>query len=210
MTKSLFATAYFAPAIQYSEYLKADKIAIEIHEHFPKQTYRNRTNIMTANGPFALSIPLAGRKNHSLTKDIKLSKAEDWKTLHWKTIENAYKRSPFFEYYENKINKLYTSSNHSYLIDFNHEAEAIVEDILKVSFVKENTKDFIEENNPNYKDLRLITPKNRELPKLITESSYLQVFADKYPYTPNLSILDVIFNLGPESIVHLKQMSLLV
>tara|TARA_R110002049_G_scaffold251627_2_gene426006 strand:+ start:3402 stop:4034 length:633 start_codon:yes stop_codon:yes gene_type:complete len=210
MKKSLFATAYFAPAIQYSEYLKADKIYTEIHEHFPKQTYRNRTYIMTANGIFALSIPLAGRKNHSLTKDIKISQAEDWQKLHWKTIENAYQRSPFFEYYDSKVAELYTKSKHTYLIDFNNEAESIISEILKVELSKENTKTFVPENDESYRDLRLITPKNRELPELITENSYLQVFADKYPFEPNLSILDVIFNLGPESVSHLKQMDILI
>ncbi len=210
MSKSIFSTAYFAPAIQYSEYLKTDEIYIEIHEHFPKQTYRNRTYIMTANGIFTLSIPLAGRKNHSLTKDIKISDAENWRSLHWKTIENAYKRSPFFEYYDRKISELYLGKKHTFLIDFNQSAEAIVTDLLKIDLNQKNTSTFVMEDDDEYKDLRLISPKNKNLPKLITEPSYLQVFADKYPFESNLSILDVLFNLGPESVSHLKQMKIAI
>jgi len=209
MKKTLFPTAYFAPSIQYSAYLKSEKIEIEIHEHFPKQTFRNRAYIMTANGVFTLSIPLSGRKNHTLTKDIKISTEEDWKKLHWKTIENAYQRSPFFEFYDTKIEKLY-HSKHQFLIDFNQEAESIIADILKVNFDSNFTKDFVPVDNNNYSDLRLINPKNKDLPLMITENPYLQVFADKFPYSPNLSILDVIFNLGPESTSHLKQMALTV
>lgn len=208
MKKSIFSTAYFAPAIQYSEYLKAEEIYIEVNEHFPKQTYRNRTYIMTANGVFALSIPLAGRKNHSLTKDIKISEAEDWRSLHWKTIENAYRKSPFFDYYEHSLNQLYRGKKHSFLIDFNESAEEIIFDLLKIKIKRENTSNFITENDEQFKDLRLISPKNKDLPNLITEPTYLQVFADKFSFESNLSILDVLFNLGPETVSHLKKMQI--
>ncbi|MBR9833072.1 WbqC family protein [bacterium] len=203
---TLFSTSYFPPAIQYSEYLKADTCLIEAFEHFPKQTFRNRTYIMTANGVFMLSVPIENRRNHQFTKDIKISYAEEWQKLHWRTISNAYQRSPFYEYYDYKIEPLFSQKKHSFLLDLNLEIENTIDQILKVDINRQKTTEFYTVGTNTFRDLRaIISPKNKFLHSQILESSYLQVFADKFPFQQNLSILDVIFNLGPESITHLKQ-----
>jgi len=203
---TLFSTSYFPPAIQYSEYLKADTCLIEAYEHFPKQTFRNRTYIMTANGVFMLSVPLENRKNHQFTKDVKISYAENWQKLHWRTISNAYQRSPFYEYYDYKIEPLFSQKKHTFLLDLNLDIENTINQILKVDIIRQKTTDFHPIGTDTFRDFRtIISPKNKSLQSNISEPSYLQVFADKYPFQQNLSILDVIFNLGPESISHLKQ-----
>jgi hypothetical protein len=206
---SIFSTSYFPPAIQYSEYLKANEIWIEGSEHFPKQTFRNRSYIMTANGVFLLSIPLENRKNHQLTKDIKISHAEDWQKVHWRTISNAYQRSPFYEFYDDKIERLFNLKKHQFLIDLNFEIEECLDKILKVEINRKITTEYFNNDIGNWSDFRtIISPKNKTLENQIIQPNYLQVFADKLPFVKNLSILDVIFNLGPESVSHLKQITL--
>jgi hypothetical protein len=206
---AIFATSYFPPAIQYSEYLKADEILIEGFEHFPKQTFRNRSYIMTANGIFMLSIPLENRKNHQYTKDIKISHAEDWQKVHWRTISNAYQKSPFYEFYDDKIERLFNLKKHQFLLDLNFEIEECIDSILKVEIERKLTSEYMTVDGNYWSDFRTqISPKNKTLNDQIIQPNYLQVFADKQPFEKNLSILDVIFNLGPESVSHLKQLAL--
>jgi len=206
---TIFATSYFPPAIQYSEYIKADEVWIDGFEHFPKQTFRNRSYIMTANGIFMLSIPLENRKNHQYSRDIKISHAEDWQKVHWRTISNAYQKSPFYEFYDDKIERLFNLKKHQYLLDLNLEIEDCIDKILKVEIERKLTSEYLTVNGNNWSDYRTqISPKNKTINNQIIQPNYLQVFADKQPFEKNLSILDVIFNLGPESVSHLKQMAL--
>ncbi len=205
---SIFSTAYFPSAIQYSEYLKADKIIIEAFEHFPKQTFRNRTSIMTAGGVFDLSVPLDKRKNHQLTKDIKINYAEDWQTWHWRTIKTAYQKSPFLEFYEDPIKSLFFDKKFDYLLDFNLNIENQIDSILKTTIHRNISKEFLQNYDKDFRNI--ISPKNSELKHNIQQGNYYQVYSDRIAFEKNLSILDIIFNLGPESVSHLKAMKLIL
>lgn len=201
---AIFSTAYFPAAIQYSEYLKSETVLIEAFEHFAKQTYRNRTTVMTANGIFDLIVPLDKRKNHQYTKDIKINYVEDWQRWHWRTIKNAYLKAPFFEFYEEKINSLFFKNKFDFLLDLNLHIENEIDSILKVSIDRKLSIEYIKNYERDFRTI--ISPKNMELHSKITQNQYFQLYSDRIEFVKNLSILDIIFNLGSESVSHLKSM----
>lgn len=179
--------AYAAP-IPYFEKLNSEqKILLEIHEHFPKQTIRNHCTIATTHGVMKLTIPLAGRKNKSLTKDIKISYAEPWQKLHFKALETAYNNSPYFEYYNYQLEPFY-KKEFEFLVDFNLQLTHKILSLLKLNVelsLTESYNDYDEENDLRNFDFTSASVKE-----------YYQVFSDKQGFMPNLSILDLLFNEG--------------
>ncbi|MCF0207003.1 MAG: WbqC family protein [Bacteroidales bacterium] len=201
----LLSTAYF-PNIQYvSKFLTGDEVKIEIFETYPKQTFRNRCNILSANGLLPLSIPV--QKNfHTLAKDIKIDYTENWQRKHSVAIMSAYKNSPFYEYYFYKLEKVFTSKE-TFLVDYNDKLLQAVFSILKVDAKYSFTEDFVSDA-AGYQDFRdSISPKasKNAADSSFTPKPYIQVFGDRYGFVPNLSILDLIFNLGPESRSHIEE-----
>lgn len=195
----LLSTAYFAPVEYYVHLLKADSVLIERYETFPKQTFRNRCVILSANGPLTLSVPLHQRKNHSLTKDIQISYSVNWQDIHWKTIESAYNSSPFFEYYSDEIRPFFELEE-DYLIDFNEKIQNTLLELLSINLRAARTQAYIKDTT-GLIDLRTGI-KNGHLN--LSLPPYIQVFNTKFPFTPNLSILDLLFNLGPEAKEYLE------
>ncbi len=198
MTK-LLSTAYF-PNIQYvSKFLSGDSVIIEKFETYPKQTYRNRCNILSANGILPLSVPV--QKNfHTLAKDIKIDYSELWQRNHSTAIMSAYKNSPFYEYYFYKFESFFTKKE-TFLVDLNEKILRTIFSILKVDVNFSFTDDFISDSS-EYEDFRnSISPKlSKNLPdESFNPQPYIQVFADRFDFVPNLSILDLLFNAGPES-----------
>lgn len=200
----LLSTAYF-PNIQYiTKFLLDDSVVIEQYETYPKQTYRNRCNILSANGVLPLSVPV--QKNfHTLTKDIKIDYSENWQRNHLNAIKSAYKNSAFYDYYFYKFEKFFATKE-TFLIDLNNK---ILETIFAILRIKPNysfTTDYISDTT-NYIDFRTaISPKaSQNAPDILFKSQpYIQVFADRFNFVPNLSILDLLFNLGNESITLIK------
>lgn len=202
----LLSTAYFPP-IEYFAYLvKALKVNIEIYETYPKQTYRNRCKIYTANGVLALSIPVEKPSgNSSITKEIKLSKIEDWSVKHWRAIESAYNASPYFEYFKDELEAIF-SSEFDTLIEFNQALINLLFDFIglkkEISFTTDFKKEF-----KNGLDLR-----NHFNPKKENASfqcpTYYQVFDDKHGFAPNLSIIDLLFSEGPNTLSFLQEVSI--
>lgn len=190
----LLPAFYFPPISWFASFLKSENdILIEQFEHFPKQTYRNRTNIFAANGKLSLIIPIRhfGKTN---MKDVEISYAEDWQKQHWKSIESAYKASPYFEFYEDKLSKLYQHQPKT-LVEFNLNCLHIVQDVLKTNVHIALTEHYIQ--NFEGEDLR-----NHFSAKKDTEldfKTYFQVFSEKHGFVKDLSVLDLICNLGPES-----------
>jgi len=179
--------AYAAP-IPYFEKLNSEqKILLEIHEHFPKQTIRNHCTISTTHGLMKLTIPLAGRKNKSLTKDIKISYAEPWQKLHFKALETAYNNSPYFEYYNYQLEPFY-KKEYEFLIDFNIALTQKILNLLKLNVELSLTDSYHDFDDGN--DLRDFDFSS------IRTKEYYQVFSDKQGFLPNLSILDLLFNEG--------------
>lgn len=197
----LLSTAYLPP-IEYFYFIqKADKIWIETHETYPKQTYRNRCKIYTTNGCLDLSIPVKKPNgNSSLSSEILIANDDKWQLNHWRAIESAYNASPFFLYFKDDISRFYTKT-YDLLITFNTE---LLQLILKLSGINKKiqfTQNF--EKEPKDKlDLRnIISPKSKF--KLTKQERYFQVFEEKHGFIPNLSIIDLLFNEGPNTLNYL-------
>ncbi len=202
----LLSTAYLGP-IEYFAYLvDSDKIYIEKEEHYIKQTYRNRCKIYTANGIQALTIPVIKvNGNHTKIKDVQISNAEKWQMLHWRAITAAYSHSPYFLYYKDEFEP-YFFNQFKYLWDFNNQLLNTVLEILDIIaeiIYTDSYSDKVENGILNFRNE--FSPKKESSIKF---TPYTQVFAEKFGFIPNLSILDLIFDQGPESLQYLKQIKL--
>ncbi|MCH4896898.1 hypothetical protein E0494_09320 [Marinilabiliaceae bacterium JC040] len=203
----LLSTAYFPPIQYYSKLVQENPIYIECFENYAKQSYRNRCDILGANGRLTLSVPvLKGARKKILTKDIQIEYVENWQKIHFQGIESAYRKSPYYEYYIDDIEPIF-NKDFKYLIDLNEHIMSIVNEIIEINPQIERTTDYIKDTS-GYIDWREgIHPKKskRLEDENYTEVAYTQVFSDKFEYQENLSILDLIFNLGPESLIHLNK-----
>ena len=132
---------YLPPIYWFSKFLNEDQISLEQWENFPKQTYRNRTNIYGANGKLSLVIPIK-HTGKRLMKDIEISYAENWQKIHWKSIKTAYQSSPYFEFYEDKLGEIY-NTDEPLLAKFNLRALEIIQDILKTEKSFSLTEEYI-------------------------------------------------------------------
>ncbi len=198
--KIILSTAYLAPVQYYTKFLSEGEVFIEQHENFPKQTYRNRCIVLGANGPVTLVIPVAkGRSGKTKIRDIRIYDGQKWQVNHWRTIFSAYNSSPFFEFYEYDLYKFY-EKKYKFLFDFNQEVNAQIIEILEITPTINVTSEFEGKKSgaANYCDI--ISPKNKIPDRYFSPRPYTQVFSDKFGFTPNLSIIDLIFNEGPNSL----------
>ena len=207
----LLVTSYW-PNLHYFFYvLNASIIHIEQFDNYSKQSYRNRTQILSSNGILNLSIPIKKNKSEKVVNSIEISYKEDWQKNHWRAITSAYKNSPYFDFFEEDL-KVFYSNKYNLLIDYNLDQ---LKFIIKVLKQKENiqlTKQY-ESNPESVIDLRtIIHPKQSYLSdKLVAnklDQSYYQTFENKISFTPNLSILDLLFNKGLHTIDYLKSIDL--
>lgn len=196
------STAYLGPVQQYCKLFHYPETYIETAENYLKQTYRNRCIIAAANGPLSLSVPIVKPATlKCLTCDIRISDHGNWRHLHWNALVSAYNMSPFFEYYEEDFAPFY-EKKWEFLFDFNEELRQIICGLLDMQPVVRYT-DHYETEYPN--DFRqTIRPKQEGEDAAFRPLPYYQVFQDKYGFLPNLSILDLLFNMGPESILVLR------
>jgi hypothetical protein len=207
MHTTLFSTAYFAPIQYYWHWRRSKESYVEACEHYIKQTWRNRCIIGTANGPMTLSLPVEGNVEKTSIKDVRLSNHGNWQHLHWNSIESAYNSSPFFEYYADDLRPFF-ERRPGFLFDFNEEIREKMCELMEIESSANRTTAFIPEQEipDGWIDLRnIIHPKkNTELADPLFKSEpYYQVFDRKFGFQPNLSILDLLFNMGPEAILYL-------
>jgi hypothetical protein len=181
--------------------VNSKKIVFEINDNFLKQTYRNRTYIYGANGKLLLSVPVIhSQKNRKIFKDVKISYDKDWLSHHWKSIEISYRSSPFFEYFEDKLICLYTKRE-KYLVDFNLKSINILFEMLQIDLEYDFTNSY-QENYSSISDYRINSENFNS--NDIKIDKYTQVFQSKHGFINNLSVLDLIFNEGPNTINFLK------
>lgn len=197
----LLSTAYIAPVSYFSKLAIYPEIYIEQHEHFIKQTYRNRAVILGANGSIHLIVPVEkGREQKIKIKDLRIAYDEEWQRNHWRTIFSAYNSSPFFEYYADDLEPFFRKKS-VFLFDFNQQITETILEILEIPAQLILTESFeqIPDNCANFREK--ISPKahrNVEDPQF-TAQSYTQVFSEKFGFIPDLSILDLLFNEGPSA-----------
>ena len=199
---SLFIPTYFAPISQYSAIYQSEAITFEIEDNFQKQTYRNRCYIYGANGKLALNIPVKhktteGRKK---TKDTLVENDFPWQQQHYKSLQSAYRSSPFFEFFEEDLLKIF-NKKYTFLQDLNIDTHLFITDALQMEqdFAKTTSYE-LAPNSTDYRDLA-IAKKGIE----IEMDSYIQMFDDKYGFIPNLSILDLLFMEGSNTISFLEK-----
>jgi hypothetical protein len=207
----LLSTAYFPPVEYFQKIVSSEKIFIEKHEHFIKQTYRNRCHILGANGVLALSVPLVNPHQKTPISEKRITYTEKWQHQHWRSIESSYRNSPYFIYYEDEL-KVFFEKKYEFLFEYNTE---ILKTLLKLLKVKSEicfTENYKETNiHPElvsrpHEMLKQVQHDEQDFrnsisPKVSNEEKsfkpYIQVFSDKYGFKPNLSILDLLFNKGP-------------
>ena len=198
------ASSYWGPASYFKILSMNEQIAIETQEHFIKQSFRNRCQIYGANGPLNLSIPLRKWKNNAPINQIKISYEDNWQQVHWKSIESSYRASPFFEFYEEEIKPFYQSAEIESLLEFNQKTLFCILNLIKLKPNISETDRFEKQE----RDWRIIIqPKNKGLNKTFQFPKYIQVFEDKHGFISNLSILDVLFNLGPQTSNYLNSIA---
>ena len=196
-------TSYFSPISQYALIAAIDEYLIEAKEHYVKQTYRNRFEIYGPNGLLSLSIPIKKWKKHSPIDKIDISFDENWQNLHWKSLESAYRASPFFEFYEEEIKPLVFLKENN-LLTRNQLIEKRIKKMIGLCSKVGLTKTY----EPIETDWRTtLNPKNKPNMESFRFSKYIQVFDDKHGFLSNLSILDLLFNLGPECKTYLIQLN---
>ncbi|MBI9052726.1 MAG: WbqC family protein [Bacteroidales bacterium] len=199
--KILLSTAYLAPIQYFTKLLKYDSVIIEAHENFIKQTYRNRCIIYGANGDLSLSIPVSKNKKKVIIKDLMIDYSTNWKKLHLKSIESAYKSSPYFEFYFDEIRPFF-EKNYKFLFDFNTLIQEVILEQLEIETqINYSDNYFFSNDLDEIDDFReKILPKKKILDNEFYIHKYNQVFSDKHGFKPNLSIIDLLFNEGPNAI----------
>lgn len=197
MTETVLATAYLPNILYFAIIAQKKKIRIEHHETYLKQTFRNRTTILSANGPLDLTIPIVRTNgNHTQTSEIHIAYSEKWQIRHWRAIVSAYNASPFFLYYQDELEKI-LMDKHETLMDLNGKLLSLLIKKLKIECEISFTEDYYPILGKQ--DLRIAISPKKDMKNLALFEPYEQVFSTKLPFEPNLSILDLLFNIGPES-----------
>jgi hypothetical protein len=198
---AILSTAYF-PNIQFvSKLLLHKTIIIDAHETYLKQSFRNRCQILSANGQLDLSIPIIKPNgNRTITKDVIISYEENWMQVHWRAIVSAYMNSPFFEIFEPELSNLFQVKE-KYLVDFNHKCLEQIFRCLGQSLELQYTEKYISPDISDYDFRNSIHPKKRmqETDINFKQVKYYQVFNHKHVFHPNLSFIDLLFNEGPRA-----------
>ncbi len=219
MTTALLQTTYFGPVQWYQKLKRYDHCVIEQYDSYQKQTYRNRCVIATANGLQALTVPVDHSPltiDHVQCKDLRISDHNQWRRVHWNALQSAYSESPFFEYYADDIRPFF-ERKYEFLIDFNEAIRQKMCELLDIETSVSYSSGFMvqgswfmvqgsgfRDHGSGFMDFReVIHAKHPQDDPEFQPRSYWQVFQHRYGFLPNLSILDLLFCMGPEAVFYL-------
>lgn len=193
---------YFPSIAQMVAIVQADNLVFEIHDNYQKQTYRNRTYIAHSNGKLLLNVPIKHSKTgtRQKTKDVMVEDSFPWQAQHWKSLQSAYRTSPFFEYYEDDLEPLFTRSVTG-LMEHNLKIFDLISELIGLETPYGFTNSF--ELDTAEFDLRNLVEAKRERPYGFKK--YTQVLEAAHGFLPNLSILDLLFNEGPNCLQYLEE-----
>jgi hypothetical protein len=194
---------YFNPIMQYAKILQSNDYTFEVEDNFQKQTYRNRCYIYGANGKQLLNVPIKHIKSNetkSKTRDILIDyNTDNWQSNHLKSLQTAYRSSPYFQFYEDDICKIF-ELKHKYLLDLNIACHEFIMESLQEDTTHNKTSEFLNSYQFDQDFRNLINAKNK---KSLNLKSYTQMFDEKHGFIENLSILDLLFMQGPSSSIYL-------
>lgn len=205
-TKVLLTSAYLAPISYYAKLYSYNQVGLEQFDHYVKQTYRNRCTISAANGPLSLTIPTEKSEGGKcLMKDVRISEHGNWRHTHWNALVAAYRNTPFFEYYADDFKAIY-DSNTPFLIDLNSAFCELTCKLIDIEPCVVTTQEYEINVDSQVADYReLIHPKQPlDADQEFMAKPYYQVFQEKHGFLPNMSIVDLLFNMGPESLLVLR------
>jgi hypothetical protein len=193
--EALFSTAYFPTVSCFAAMIRAEKIIFEKHEHYVKQTFRNRTMIYSANGIQQLIIPVEHANLYRIPiHEVRIANDSNWHKIHWRSLESAYRKSPYFEYFESELKTSFEKPAEN-LFDFNLELTGKIFSMLRIPFTAEFTSAY-EKLPENISDFRNSFAPDKINPGL---PSYQQVFSDRHNFISDLSVLDLLFNKGMDA-----------
>ena len=197
----LIHPTYFPNVAHFVAMANSDGVVFEVCDNYQKQSFRNRTEIYSANGKLALTVPVSyTQKNRQLYKDVTIANDGLWQQQHLKSLQSAYSMSPFYEYYIDDIMPLF-ENQFDFILDLNLNCFEILKDCLQLEINVTKTKVF-EKDPDQVTDFRNLVNRNY---KAETLSPYTQVFTDKHGFITNLSILDLLFNEGPNTELYLQK-----
>ena len=223
MTTALLQTTYFGPVQWYQKLKRYDHCVIEQYDSYQKQTYRNRCVIATANGLQALTVPVEVGGKKEEVREVRISDHNQWRRVHWNALQSAYSESPFFEYYADDIRPFF-EQKYEFLIDFNEAIRQKMCELLDIETSVSYSSGFRVQGSgfmvqgswfrvqgsgfrvqgSGFRDFReVIHAKHPQEDPEFQPRSYWQVFQHRYGFQPNLSILDLLFCMGPEAVFYL-------
>ena len=230
MTTALLQTTYFGPVQWYQKLKRYDHCVIEQYDSYQKQTYRNRCVIATANGLQALTVPVEVGGKKEEVREVRISDHNQWRRVHWNALQSAYSESPFFEYYADDIRPFF-EQKYEFLIDFNEAIRQKMCELLDIETSVSYSSGFMVHGSwfmvhgswfmvhgsgfrdqgsgfrvhgSGFRDFReVIHAKHPQDDPEFQPRSYWQVFQHRYGFQPNLSILDLLFCMGPEAVFYL-------
>lgn len=200
----LIHPTYFPSISHYIAMIQADSVTFEMEDNFQKQTNRNRMYIYSPNGIQLLNVPVKHSiDKHQKYKDVRIENDFGWQKNHFKSLEAAYRTSPFFEYFEDDFRPIF-EKKHDFLMELNLEIFDLVNESLGITITSNKTVEYFHEAI-DFKDLRPLINGKKDVTKI---EAYTQVFEEKYGFLNNLSILDLIFNEGRYAVDYLKKQTL--
>lgn len=204
----LLHPTYFPSISNFAAIVQSEKITFEIEDNFQKQSNRNRTYIYSPNGIQLLNIPIKhSKESHQKTKDIKIETDFAWQKQHFKSLEAGYRRSPYFEYFEDEIRPIF-EKKYSFLLDLNFDTLSILVQCFRMKLEYETTNEYFHEvDKTKITDFRALANGKKDL---LIFDSYTQAFDDKHGFINNLSVLDLLFNEGKYAMDYLKKQELVI